>query len=155
MYEELDDADDEELATLHPLSRLLLLVLLFLQSSSSSSLSSPSPSIGVSSSSAVLVLSCAVVAAAAAAHRSLRRVATFSSSFSCLSYLVQLSIRKNGGWLAGGAAIVGDGGGGSSLPSAIRFCSSSSSWPMKLRLGEMIGRASFTSWYASSSDRPL
>lgn len=35
-------------------------------------------------------------------------------------------------------------GRGSNLPAARKFCSSSSNWPMKLRLGEMIGRANLT-----------
>ena len=37
------------------------------------------------------------------------------------------------------------GGRGANCPAARRFCSSSSSWPIKLRLGEMIGRANLTS----------
>lgn len=46
-------------------------------------------------------------------------------------------------------------GKGWSLPAARKFCSSSSSWPMKFRFGEMIGRANFTSLYASNSDNDL
>lgn len=41
------------------------------------------------------------------------------------------------------------------LPDARRPCSSSNSWPMKFRFGLMIGRALFTSLYASTIDRPL
>lgn len=47
------------------------------------------------------------------------------------------------------------GGSGSSLPAARKFCSNSSNWPMKLRFGEMIGRANFTNLYASNSDNDL
>lgn len=50
------------------------------------------------------------------------------------------------GWLTGA---------GRSIPSATRLCSNSNNWPMKFRFGDMIGRASFTSWYASSSDNDL
>lgn len=44
---------------------------------------------------------------------------------------------------------------GSNLPASRKFCSSSSNWPIKLRFGEMIGRANFTSLYASSNDNDL
>lgn len=47
------------------------------------------------------------------------------------------------------------GGNGSSFPVARRFCSSSSNCPIKLRFGEMIGRANFTNLYASSSESDL
>lgn len=40
-------------------------------------------------------------------------------------------------------------------PDARRPCSSSNSWPMKFRFGLMIGRAFFTSLYASTIDKPL
>lgn len=46
-------------------------------------------------------------------------------------------------------------GSGASLPAARKFCSSSSNWPIKLRFGDMIGRANFTNLYASSSDSDL
>lgn len=36
------------------------------------------------------------------------------------------------------------GDGSNLIPAARKFCSSSSSWPMKFKFGEMIGRASFT-----------
>lgn len=35
-------------------------------------------------------------------------------------------------------------GAGANFPVARRFVSNSSSWPMKLRFGEMMGRANFT-----------
>lgn len=47
------------------------------------------------------------------------------------------------------------GGNGSSFPAARKFCSSSSNWPIKLRFGEIIGRANFTSLYASNSESDL
>lgn len=47
------------------------------------------------------------------------------------------------------------GGNGSNLPAARKFCSNSNNWPIKLRFGEMIGRANFTNLYASSSDNDL
>lgn len=46
-------------------------------------------------------------------------------------------------------------GNGSNLPDSRKVCSSSSNWPIKLRFGEMIGRANFTSLYASSNDSDL
>lgn len=46
-------------------------------------------------------------------------------------------------------------GDGSSWPAARKFCSNSSNWPMKLRFGEMMGRANLTKLYASSSDNDL
>lgn len=42
-----------------------------------------------------------------------------------------------------------------SLPAARKLCSSSSSWPMKFRFGDIIGRASFTNLYASINDSDL
>lgn len=46
-------------------------------------------------------------------------------------------------------------GDGTNLPVARKFCSSSNNWPMKLRFGEMIGRANLTKLYASNSDIDL
>lgn len=36
------------------------------------------------------------------------------------------------------------GGWAANWPAARKFCSNSNNWPMKLRFGEMIGRANFT-----------
>lgn len=47
------------------------------------------------------------------------------------------------------------GVGGTNLPVSRKVCSSSSNWPIKLRFGEMIGRANFTNLYASSNDNDL
>lgn len=59
----------------------------------------------------------------------------------------------------GAAAAAGAGAGfaaiGERTPLLQRLCSSSSSWPIKFRLGEMMGRATFTSLYASGSDSDL
>lgn len=46
-------------------------------------------------------------------------------------------------------------GDGSNLPAARKLCSSSSNCPMKLRFGEMMGRANLTKLYASNSDNDL
>lgn len=51
----------------------------------------------------------------------------------------------------GGFDAVGTG----SLPAARKLCSSSNSWPMKFKFGDIIGRASFTNLYASINDNDL
>lgn len=51
----------------------------------------------------------------------------------------------------GGFDAVGTG----SLPAARKLCSSSSSWPIKFKFGDIIGRASLTNLYASISDSDL
>lgn len=48
-----------------------------------------------------------------------------------------------------------DTGGTGNLPAARKLCSSSSSWPMKFKFGDIIGLASLTNLYASISDSDL
>lgn len=47
------------------------------------------------------------------------------------------------------------GGSGSNWPAARKFCSNSSSCPIKFKFGDIIGRASLTNLYASSNDNDL
>ena len=49
----------------------------------------------------------------------------------------------------------GSSGAAATPPDALKPCSSSNNCPIKFRLGLMIGRAFFTSLYASTMDRPL
>lgn len=76
----------------------------------------------------------------------LRNSAPSASSTSSASAFMLLLLVVNSTWLdVGVVGVVAAGDMGFSTPLMRRFCSNSSSWPMKLRLGEMMGRAPFTS----------
>lgn len=51
--------------------------------------------------------------------------------------------------------LFGSSGAAATPPDALKPCSSSNNCPIKFRLGLMIGRAFFTSLYASTIDKPL